>query len=174
MSKLETLKAQHPECPRCGTPMEIGCSGYEIRGCPLPESTCARIADLRATLQQHEATIAEQGTTISVLDGDLQNAKSDLAAAQATIQQRERELEEAREAVMALRGALGPRDQDGYLTCMDCGGLIRDASKPKGSRIYGHRGWCKIAPVLAATEALARHSARAQQAEAKKEDRHVD
>lgn len=41
--------------------MELGCSGYEIRGCPLPESTCARIAAMASQLQQHEATIVELG-----------------------------------------------------------------------------------------------------------------
>lgn len=110
-----------------------------------------------------------QGGTVHQVLREVASLRAQLSCEQAAHAATKEELRKADEAVKLLREALGPRKQGGYLTCMDCGGLIRDAEKPKGSRTYGHRGWCRIAPALASTEALARIQAQ-RAADAAKEE----
>lgn len=108
------------------------------------------LAAAQATIQQHEATIAELKTKVSSVhleaSDDLGRVYEKLAAAQATIHQQARELEEADEALFELF-------------------QIRD-------RDYGISDETVTAFQTARSRLeAARHSARALQAEAKKEEK---
>lgn len=178
MSDLETLKAQHPElCFNCGA-AKAWCSARDGRCIPPPAfALLSSFAYGQASIiQQHEATIAElrrelgpirydwegahdrldalgilMGTPslgehlhkrLDALIADRESISADLAAAQATIQQQARELEEALEqAVERLIGKYSPK----------CNSFFFERDEIR-SAILGV------------------HSARAQQAEAKKEE----
>lgn len=192
MSNLETLKEQHPAIQAM----------YDIAqrdgNKALPEELA--VAALVTALQQHEATIAELKADLSVMTQCRDELARQLAGSEKVIQQQARESGGAAADVLAERRrrveveGWTPERDDAHSTgemAMAASCYAAVAGDPSSDGWYVEmiwpwdESWWKPgnarrnlikagALILAEIERLDRHSARAQQAEAKKEDRHVD